>query len=328
MNTSVLRRWLITGALVLCAPAWSYTGLVVMGDSLSDGGNNAAAFGIDAGQVISGNLYVPTLPYASGTYSNGPTWVDGLASALGVSAGPAALGGTNFAFGGAQTSDESNGIPSLLTQVGLYLGATGGVADPDALYVLAGGGNNARAALEAIGFDGAPLLRTTLVTALTYARDVGVMVDTLQAAGATDIIVWNTPNIGLTPAVSALGAPASFLGQVIGNAMNRALARRLADEPGVRIFDVFGLVGSVVGSPGAFGLDNVTDACGAPSNACDPATALFWDGIHPTTAGHQVLTNGMVALAVPEPGSWVLLLAGGGALLWWRRRRVDGGELN
>lgn len=320
MNTSKFRRWLAATALVLAAPAWAYNGLFVFGDSLSDGGNNAALFGTDPGQVIDGNTYVPTLPYGSGTYSNGPTWVDGLAAALGVSAGPSLLGGSNYAFGGAQTLDESGGVPSLVSQLAMYLGSTGGVADPDSLYVLAGGGNNARAALEAIGFDGAPLVRTTLATAFSYARDVGFMVDTLQAAGATSIIVWNTPNIGLTPAVSSLGAPGSFLGQLVSGVMNRALQRRLADEEGVQIVDIFGLVGGVVADPAGYGLLNVTDACGAPSNGCDPATALFWDGIHPTSSGHQILAQATIAAAVPEPETWAMLVFGGAALLWWRRR--------
>jgi outer membrane lipase/esterase len=320
MKLNLLRTWIAAAAVLLAGPASAYSGLFVFGDSLSDGGNVAALIGADPGQVISGNDYVPSRPYASGTFSNGPTWVDGLASALGVSAGPSLLGGSNYAFGGAQTRDESGGSPSLLSQLGMYFDATDGVASADALYVLAGGGNNARAALEAIGFGGAPLVRTTLITAISYARDVGQMVDQLQAAGATDIIVWNTPNLGLTPAVMSQGPEASFLGQVVASAMNNALARRLADETGVRIFDVFGLVGSAVADPSAYGLVNVSDACGAPSLGCDAATALFWDGIHPTATGQALIADAMIAVAVPEPGTWAMFAAGG-LLLVLRRRR-------
>lgn len=322
MTFTLLRTWIAAAAVALAGPASAYSSLVVFGDSLSDGGNVAAVVGADPGQVISGNGYVPSRPYASGTFSNGPTWVDGLASALGVSATPSLLGGSNYAFGGAQTRDESGGSPSLLSQLGMYFDATEGVASADALYVLAGGGNNARAALEAIGFGGAPLVRTTLITAVSYARDVGLMVDQLQAAGATDIIVWNTPNLGLTPAVMSLGAEASFLGQTLASAMNRALERRLADEAGVRIFDLYGLVGSAVVDPAAFGLVNVSDACGAPSLGCDAATALFWDGIHPTAMGQSVIADAMIAVAVPEPGTWAMFAAGG-LLLALRRRRVE-----
>lgn len=320
MKLTHLRHWIAVAALALAGPASAYDSLVVFGDSLSDGGNVAAVVGADPGQVISGNGYVPSRPYASGTFSNGPTWVDGLASALGVDAGPSLLGGGNHAFGGAQTRDESGGSPSLLSQLGMYFDTTEGVASADALYVLAGGGNNARAALEAIGFGGAPIVRTTLITAVSYARDIGLMVDQLQAAGATDIIVWNTPNLGLTPAVQSLGAEASFLGQTLASAMNGALERRLANEAGVRIFDLYGLVGNVVADPAAFGLVNVTDACGAPSLGCDAATALFWDGIHPTATGQAMIADAMIAVAVPEPGTWAMFAAGG-LLLALRRRR-------
>lgn len=320
MKFTPLRTWIAAAAITLAGPAWAYTSLEVFGDSLSDGGNVAALIGTDPTQVITGNDYVPSMPYASGTFSNGPTWVDGLASALGVSAAPSLLGGSNYAFGGAQTRDESGGSPSLLTQLGMYFAATGGSASADALYVLAGGGNNARAALEAIGLDGAPLVRTTLITAVQYARDIGSMVDQLQAAGATDIIVWNTPNLGLTPAVMSLGAEASFLGQVLSSAMNRALERRLIDEAGVRIFDIYGLVGAAVADPSAYGLVNVGDACGAPTAGCDVASALFWDGIHPTMTGHALIADAMIAMAVPEPGTWAMFAAGGLVLLLRRRR--------
>ena len=78
----------------------------MFGDSLSDSGNNAAAFGVAAGQLISGNAYIPQLPYASGTYSNGPVWATQFAGMLGRSAIPSVipeLGGTDYAFGGAAT---------------------------------------------------------------------------------------------------------------------------------------------------------------------------------------------------------------------------------
>lgn len=314
-----LRTWLAAAALAVAGSAHAYSSLVVFGDSLSDGGNVAALLGTDPAQVITGNGYVPSRPYASGTFSNGPTWVDGLATALGVSAGPSLGGGTNYAFGGAQTRDQSGGSPSLLTQVGLYLGDTGGSVAEGTLVVLAGGGNNARAALEDIGFEGAPPLRTVAATALRFAFDVGQMVDQLQAAGATDIIVWNAPNLALTPAVASLGSEATFLAGVLGDAMNRALARRLDGEAGVRIFDLSGLVDAVVSDPAGYGLVNVLDACGAPSNACDPATALFWDGIHPTAAGQTIIAEAMLAAAVPEPGTWALFAAGG-LLVGWRLR--------
>jgi outer membrane lipase/esterase len=59
------------------------------------------------------------------------------------------LGGTDFAFGGA-TTGMPGPLPNLLQQANLYFGSTGNVASPNALYVIKGGGNGARAALAAI----------------------------------------------------------------------------------------------------------------------------------------------------------------------------------
>jgi outer membrane lipase/esterase len=309
----------VLAASALAAQAGPYVDLVVFGDSLSDGGNNALVVGTDAGQVITGNSYVPSLPYGSGVYSNGPVWVNSFAAALGLGATPSLAGGHNFAYGGARTRvEEPGGFPaSLRSQVGSFLDGVGGVAASNALYVIAGGGNNARSALDAIA-GGAPLLQTVASTALNYAFDIGRMVDRLQAAGAVDIIVWNTPNLGVVPAVTAEGNAASFLGQLVANAMNRALELRLRDEVGVSTFDVFGLVTQVTSNPAAFGLVNASDACGGLPG-CDVATALFWDGIHPTAVGHQLLANAMIATVVPEPGVVWLFSFGLIALLLRRR---------
>ena len=61
------------------------------------------------------------------------------------------------------------------------------------------------------------------------------------------------------------------------------------------MFDLFDLLDSIVGDPGAFGLTNVTDACAQFLN-CDPSSYLFWDGIHPTLAGHEIISEAMLAL--------------------------------
>ena len=320
MRFNALRRLLAAAAIfTLVGPAAAVSNLYVFGDSLSDSGNIALAVGTDPSQVITGNDYVPSLPYASGTFSNGPTWVDAVAQSLGVLTGPSLAGGGNYAFGGAETRDGSS--PSLLTQVGMFLGDVNGVAPSDALYVIAGGGNNARSALESV-LAGDPIGRTVFSTAIKFAIDVGNMVDQLQAAGATNIVVWNAPNLGLAPAVLSAGPEASFLGQAVGGLMNAALARRLQDEEGVQIFDLFGLLGAVSADPAAYGLLNATDACGALPN-CLPDSYLFWDGIHPTTGGQALIANAMIAAVVPEPGTWAMFAAGRLLLVMRLRRRQD-----
>lgn len=324
MNTRMIRGLGAGLALAfsVAVHAAPYSGLVVFGDSLSDSGNNAAAGLYDPTQVVSSNAYIPSFTYASGTYSNGPVWASTLASMIGLPGGsmPSLLGGSNYAFGGATTGPAGSSFPfSLTDQVSSYLFATGGVAPSDALYVIAGGGNNARAALTALML-GAPPGPTIAAAASAFAADVGGMVDALQAAGAKRIVVWNTPNLGLAPAVTAAGALASATGSAVASSMNAALAARLLGETDVLTFDLFGLLGEIAIDPSLFGLTNISDACGAVAG-CDPSKYLFWDGIHPTSGGHALLAQAMFS-AVPEPAALWLVLAAMVMVAMQRRRRA------
>lgn len=330
-------------ASAVAAPS-PYSALVVFGDSLSDSGNNSnlGAFGIgaDPGQVITSNFYIPTQTYSPapfGTYSNGPVWTTQFGAMLGLGVLPSLLGGTNYAFGGATTSGGL--VPSLLAQLTApvapsnpfpgYLATHGGLADPDALYVVAGGGNNARATFDnVVSTSDFGLIGSVIGhDAAAYANDVGTMVDLLQAAGAQHIIVWNAPNLGLTPALR--GVPSAFtgsglsgtqIGSLIGGNFNGALQSRLAGEAGVQIFDLYGIAARAA-SPG---FTNTSDACGVTNTIC--ATSLFWDGIHPTTAAHGAIAAEMFALAapVPEPTTVAMMLAGLLVIARVARRRVTG----
>jgi outer membrane lipase/esterase len=327
MNRFSFRRLVTAGAIALAtlaslpAHAGPFGALYVFGDSLSDDGNNALAIGSNAAQAIPNNGYVPAQPYASGTYSNGAVWANYYANLLGVPLTASLAGGGDYAFGGATTGPDPSGFPySLRTQTSQYLAASGGTAQADALYVVAGGGNNARAALTAIG-GGADAGATIAAAAAGFANDIGLIVDQLQAAGAQHIVVWNAPNLGLAPAVVAGGG--ASLGSFLAGAMNGALAARLNGEVGVSTFDLFGLGAQLAANPGAFGLANVTDACGAVAGA-DCSTYAYWDGIHPTTAAHLAIANAMFAatVPVPEPETYALMAVGLVAVGWVARRRT------
>jgi len=322
---SRLRQLVVAASLAACSHAASagFAGLYVFGDSLSDSGNIALAIGADPAQVITGNTYIPSQPYASGQFTNGNVWVRDLATLMGLTpfGAPSLAGGGDFAFGGARVATDAAGLPpSVSAQVGQFLAHTGGVAPSNALYVIDGGGNDARDVLDAIA-GGADPATAIPAAAAVYAIATGSLIDELQAAGAHRIVVWDVPDIGKVPSVTALGSGASFLGTALASAMNSALVARLAIEtPGVSLFDMFGLQDAVISNPGAFGLVNVTDACGAPSNHCDAATALYWDGLHPTATVHGIIATD-IAAQVPEP-SEVALLVCGFALLGWRLKRV------
>ena len=346
--TAVIKKRLHMGLFaIVCLATWSgaqasYSNLYVFGDSLSDTGNNAIVFDIvGASQslppgtlrtpmVTPDNSFIPTYPYvASNVYSNGPVWASSFASALGLSANPSLTGGTNFAYGGARVGPlgnpnpfvnfPNNFPPSLTTQVATFLLTSGGQAPFDALYVVAGGGNDARDIITAAAIDlanGTDPTSGIIAGAQAYAAYVDAMVNSLEGAGAKDIVVWNAPNAGVGPAITAAGA--GPLGSLVTFLMNQALAAALADDiaditDNVRIFDLFGFSTAVATNHGAFGLVNGTDACSAVANiqACaqNNYNYFFWDGIHPTAAGHRLLAGAMVAF-VPEPGTIALLALG------------------
>src|SRR5271166_2660917 len=97
-------RLVLIGAALLAlfaAPvsAAPFSAIYAFGDSLSDAGN---------AYIASGRKAPPAPPYALvngfGVFSNGPVWVQNLASELGLGALlPSLAGGTDFAVGGAQT---------------------------------------------------------------------------------------------------------------------------------------------------------------------------------------------------------------------------------
>jgi outer membrane lipase/esterase len=307
-----LRAWSFVGALVVSlasGQAFAYSALYAFGDSLSDSGNVS---------VLTGGA-VPAAPYAPGRFSNGPVWVETLAANLGLAANPALLGGTNFAFGGAVTGGPfTSSTPSLTAQVSTYyLPSVGGVADPNALYVVWGGGNDVRNIGQGLNPPG------------DIAASVGNIlniVSTLAAAGAQNFLVSNLPNIGLTPEAAAGGPAAQAGATALSVAFNNGLAANLpglASFLGVNIItlDAFGFLNNAIaGAPGN-GFTNTTAPCyvSGPTACANPNEYIFWDGIHPTAAAHQLLGN-YAASVIPVPPAAILLISGFAALGALRRK--------
>ena len=80
---------------------------------------------------------------------------------------------------------------------------------------------------------------------------------------------------------------------------------QLSGLPGITIevLDAFQLLNNVNANPEAFGLTNVTTACVTPNDPpfkCDnPDEFLFWDGIHPTKAGHAIVAQAAANVLTP-----------------------------
>ncbi|MET0071121.1 MAG: SGNH/GDSL hydrolase family protein [Candidatus Thiodiazotropha sp.] len=312
-----LSAFLITLLLIPClalAKEKPYEALVVFGDSLSDPGNAFFLSGIHLKppyQTLD-ELLIPDAPYARGGnhFSNGATWIEQLAKKidLGDSVKPAFKGEnkkrlklTNYAIGGARARDDGLNI-NLIQQLSLFLSDTRGAAPPEALYVIALGGNDVRDAIEALIDD------PTMLSSIAILRDaVTALEDTIRAledAGATRLLIANSPDLSLTPAIqrldmlypgSAFGA--AVLSQQFNLALDASLAQLSLYYPGLEIarLDVFQAMQDILVDPGAYGLANVADACVMPNQppfACKrPKRFLFWDGIHPTRAGHRIFAG-------------------------------------
>ncbi len=309
MAGNILQRSVGVGLLALFAllpadpaAASAPQRFVVFGDSLSDPGN-AFVLVRDVEVPPFDNL-IPDAPYARGAlhFSDGATWVEQLSildHAL-PSTGPALLNPamfSNYAVGGARARHA--GFFDLSTQVGLFVNDFSGRTPTEALYVVFVGGNDVRDALAALARD--PTFATSLGilnAALTAIRDNLL---TLRAAGASSFFVVNAPDVGLAPAVRLLGSAAQGAATFLAaqfNAGLEAILPGLESGSGLNIvrFDVFKALNDVVAAPEAFGLTNVTQPCIAVNTnaqpfCANPGTFLFWDGIHPTVAGHRILAK-------------------------------------
>ncbi|HEX6156323.1 MAG TPA: SGNH/GDSL hydrolase family protein [Burkholderiales bacterium] len=318
MNRNLGLILLAVGALAaphFAAAQPRFDGLVVFGTSLSDPGN---AFALRGGTNTPPDydvdpFLVPSTPYARGGhhFSDGATWVEQLARSLGMaaSANPALASqgkkAANYAIGGARANDTPSGA-DLADQTGAFLSDRGGVAPAGALYVVEMGGNDIRDAIAAFvnaggGINGQIAAQTVIAGAL---QSIGNNIGALYQAGARKFLVWNAPNLGLTPAIRALDSVspgAAALANALTVAFNQGLEFQvlagLSGLPGIEIvrFDVYGRLQAIVADPSAFGLTNVTNACitpqSAPYHCKEFRDYLFWDGIHPTAAAHGIVAQ-------------------------------------
>lgn len=356
-----------TAAVSLCllAPCASqagpYSALYVFGDSLSDGGSDFALS--SSIRAATGGLF-PLVPGAPadylGRFGNGKVAVDYLATSLGLALTPhylsapflgGAVGGNNYAQGGATSGLENASLPATLTlgpsttvptgfkgtlgEVNDYR-ASHAAADPSAIYVVWGGANDfLHPGVTAISATCAASALPAVCQAVT---NIAASVSLLAAMGATHILVPNLPDLGKTP--SSIGAgPATVAGaHALSIAFNTGLAGALSSlstlfPRDIVPFDTFALFDQVLADAAHQGFSNTTQACltGSSADATSTLTAacaaagpdhyVFWDDIHPTTHTQALLGQAFsAALGVPEPSEFALL--GLGVLAFAAARRV------
>jgi outer membrane lipase/esterase len=308
--------------------AQSFNQLVGFGDSTIDTGwYTGATSGPHATGVHSVDTSIAaSLASGGNAHPTGPGLGNAqiLAGFFGLSANPADTpGGTNYAIGNSvdylvppgYVPATSTGnqypnplLPGTATQISNYLSSVNGHANPNALYVLSSGGNDAAAALSTFG----PSSPAAVAYLLGEAQALTSSLTSLQAAGARYIIISNyypgpTDNPNATPyARTILSATSSDL---VAAGVHFILA------------DTNSVFAAVERDPAAFGITHDPHAVGPSAYACLPAigsgltsgygvtcaptttpstthgylqsadatqTYLFMDGVHLTEAGQTI----------------------------------------
>lgn len=290
------------GAYAQAGPSTpEFTSIVIFGDSLSDTGNVAHLTYDKYGLRVPG----PIADYTDGRFTDGfdtqpaaqtysGVWIEQLAES--IPSKPEVKnsldGGTDYAFGFATTGSGTSvlafgsgnafsvNVENIGQQITDYL-ATHPRITPKTLFVVWGGANDL---INATSED------DIIDAGINQTLNIQRLID----AGATQFIVPNLPPLGLVPRLN--GSPATSIpataasalyNEVLGGGVSLILDFNWTRHLHIAQFDVFGLFKSVVAAPADYSLANVTASSqGMP---VDPDTYLFWDDLHPTTHGHNIL---------------------------------------
>lgn len=261
----------------IAAKAATFSQAYVFGDSLSDTGN-----------VYRRTLRLyPRPPYFKGRFSNGLVWNEYVTQGLGLEADR----DNNYAYGGTTTGEDDAvslpllEFPGLQKQVRSFV-EDNPVADPNALYLVWSGAND---------YLGGNVTNPAIPPANLFTA-----ITTLAQAGARTIMVGNLPDLGRLPSTRQTAESGRLNRLSSRHNVNlarqlRRLDRTLNSQVNLLTLDVDTLFDQAQANPTAYGFRNVTRSClSVPSCRSTPSLQnryLFWDDIHPTTAGHRQIAQ-------------------------------------
>lgn len=302
-------------ALVVCLAqalhAAAFPEMVSFGDSLTDVGNVAGVTEAGVAPVIDGY-------YKETHFSDNVIWDEILADYWGLPARTPgrwksttqtprpkgnvwAWGGSEAAKGTVQPTGVTQPIPNLLTEVKTYLEVN--TPDPKTLYTIWSGADNLL-----VGDKFGPK------AAVKAVKTIEASMRLLQLAGARHFLVFNMPKMGDTPDAQSGGRIDEIAGDIYSISFNTALrntVRKLRRDrtftARITVVDAYHELVQAVNSVKTTGTYTpsffvpgppvtITNVTGMAldvfqSTGTFPTNYLFWDDVHPTTQGHQIIAG-------------------------------------
>jgi len=308
LNVAFLGITFLTNCL---GNAQQFPDIISFGDSLTDVGNVAGVTEPGVSPRING-YYLET------HFSDNIIWIETLANYLGLPPRTPGRGssttlppqplGNDWAWGGSEAASGSvqppgvtEPIPNLLSEIEQYLAVN--TPNPYTLYAIWSGADN----LLIGGKFGPKAARSAVQTVIEA-------ITMLEQAGARNFLIFNMPKLGDTPSAQAGGRIDEAAANIYSISFNLDIRRSLKKLQKscsfngtiyfVDIFTELVHVVNVVNAGGTYtprfftpgppvAISNVTGEALDVFNSTGqfPTNYLFWDDVHPTTQGHQVVAG-------------------------------------
>lgn len=322
------------GATAAQAATSPFSGVTAFGDSLSDGGNISIQAGDPTLMRFTTNPGLTTIENVAAFYGQpiGPSLQGGTdfawggagvnTNAPGTPAGVPTETQQITSYLSANPKVDPNQLYSVFAGANdIFYNATSAAAAGVAAQLTAGLSAAQTQALDATieKLEGVSTLESqteAFTNVVGAANQELTLINSLQKAGARYILVFNLPDIGKTPEAAAdnqlvpgSSAALTTLSTGFNNALNAGLAQT---KVGIIPVNSFALLNEVLANPAAYGFTNsTTPACTTASSVnCTPqtlvtpnaaSTYVFADGVHPTTAAHQIFAQYIEAeIAAPQ----------------------------